>query len=107
MEPTPDGLTEVNDFDEVQPIRDTDATTMDDPTADAAQAEWEREAALDGTTIEDDRVLPAPRTDSAEAGTDEPIDRTGDEALPESQGDAPLLADLGEDGEGDLSPEDA
>ncbi|WP_460802170.1 sugar ABC transporter ATPase [Microbacterium sp. GXF6406] len=91
-----------------QPLRDRDATTNADPSADPAQAEWERTEALDRG--EDPDGATATGRDPAEIP--EPDDQIPDEDLPsstaqpETQGEDPAVAELGEGGEGDLAPED-
>jgi len=111
MESTPDAISDAGDVEEVQPLRDGDATSTADPADDPAQAEWERTEALD-EGVSEDELDPTTGTgaDPAEIadGADEILreDLHGSDTQPESQGEDPVLADLGEDGEGDLSPED-
>jgi hypothetical protein len=95
----------------VQPLRDGDTSLTADPDADAAQREWARTEALDagadpseldaGTATGDDP--------SHLRGDDQEIpavDQPSDGLQPESQGDDPVAIELGEDGQGDLAPED-
>ncbi len=94
-----------------QPLRDGDASVISDPAADPAQAEWDRTTALDAGADPDD-------LDPATATGADPAELRGDDAdipaedlpsaarQPESQGEDPAIADLGEDGQGDLAPED-
>lgn len=109
MESTPDGVSEVG-ANAVQPLRDADATAVGDGR-DPAQAEWEQTTALDGGAT-DDVLDPVTATgadpDELAAPDDEvPADDLPRSALqPESQGDDPLLAEIGEDGEGDLETGD-
>lgn len=91
-----------------QPLSDNDTSMAPNPDADPAQAEW------DGRLIETGAPLAEPATatgaDPAEIpADDDDIPATDVRAgldQPESQGESPLIADLGDEGEGDLSPED-
>lgn len=111
MESTPDAISDAGDVEEVQPLRDRDATTTDDPGDDPAQAEWERTEALDEGTPEDE-LDPTTGTGRDPSEIPDALDEIpvedlhGSESQPESQGEDPVIADLGEEGEGDLSPED-
>jgi hypothetical protein len=94
-----------------QPLGDDDSSVDPDAPADPAQEEWERTIALDeGTDPDDLDAATATGDDPAQIPTDEDqipaTDLPGGGIQPESQGDDPLIAELGEDGEGDLSPED-
>lgn len=95
----------------VQPLRDGDTSIEPDPAADPAQAEWDRTTALDEGASADD-LDPATATGDDPAHLEAPDDEIPAEDLaagwqqPESQGDDPVIADLGEDGQGDLAPED-
>ncbi|SJN36298.1 hypothetical protein FM104_09170 [Microbacterium esteraromaticum] len=81
------------------------------PEQDPAQAEWDRTTALDAGVDPDD-LDPA----TASAGDSTPVPVDDDEipaadlppadAQPETEGHTPVVAELGEDGEGDLAPED-
>lgn len=88
-----------------QPVQDLDTTI--DPE-DPAQAEWEQSHAEGGTAEED--VATATGDDPAQIPADDDdipaADLPGWSAQPESQGSSPLTAELGEDGQGDLAPED-
>ncbi len=66
---------------------------MTNPIDDPAQAEWERTAALDPDEFSPDDQIP----DS---------DLPSRAVQPETQGADPTLADIGEDGQGDISPQD-
>lgn len=98
--------------DSVQPLRDGDATAVGDPSDDPAQVEWDRTEALDAGADEAD-LDPATATgaDPDEIPSDDDEvpaqDQPRSTLQPESQGEDPLIADLGEEGEGDLSPNDA
>ncbi|WP_100813714.1 sugar ABC transporter ATPase [Microbacterium lacus] len=91
-----------------QPLSDIDTSIAADADADPAQAEW------DGRLSENGAPLAEPATatgaDPAEIpADDDDIPATDVRAgldQPESQGEDPLIADLGDEGEGDLSPED-
>jgi hypothetical protein len=101
----------VSDDPGMQPLRDGDTSVEADPAADPAQAEWDTTTALDeGADL--DELDPTTAT-----GDDPALLRRDDEEIPaadlapsafqpESQGDDPTIADLGEDGQGDLAPED-
>lgn len=110
MESTPEGVSEVG-ADAVQPLRDADATTVGDGRGDPAQAEWERTAALDAGAAEDE-LDPATATGADPDELPSPDDEVPAEDLPgsalqpETQGGDPLVADIGEDGEGDLGTGD-
>ncbi len=98
----------------VQPLRDGDATSEADPALDPAQREWDRTEAIDDAL--DAGVDPA-ELDVATATSDDPAhlpseddeipaeDLPGTGAQPETQGDDPIIAELGEDGEGDITDE--
>lgn len=96
---------------DAQPLRDGDTSIEPDPTRDPAQAEWDRTAQLDAGADPDD-------LDDATATGDDPAmipdeldeipasDLPAASEQPESQGMSPLEAELGEEGNGDLAPED-
>jgi hypothetical protein len=95
----------------VQPLRDGDTSLTADPDADPAQQEWARTEALDEGADPADLDAPTATGDDPThlAGDDQEIpavDQPSDELQPESQGDDPLAVELGEDGQGDLAPED-
>jgi hypothetical protein len=101
----PDGQTGV------QPLRDNDTSIEPDPTLDPAQAEWDRTTALDegateddldGTTATGDDPSQIPADDDQVPSTDRP----GASLQPETQDLDPVVAELGEEGQGDLAPED-
>ena len=76
----------------VQPLRDRDTSIEPDPARDPAQAEWDGVSALDRERGDEDDVPAA--------------DQPPEELQPETQGESPIEAELGEDGQGDLAPED-
>lgn len=95
----------------MQPLRDGDTSIEPDPAADPAQAEWDETTALDeGASREELDVATATGDDPAMIHSpDEEIpalDLPTSYEQPETQGDDPSIADLGEDGQGDLAPED-
>lgn len=91
-----------------QPLEGRDTSIEPDPSKDPAQAEWDR------TTAQDEGMPADPPTatgaDPAELPADDddiPVqDLPGAGEQPDSQGAAPLAVDLGDDGQGDLAPED-
>lgn len=101
-----------SDADEVQPLRDRDATALEDPSDDPAQTEWEQSESRGGAAPEnspDEGTATGRDPDEIPAADDEiPFeDLPASETQPETQGADPVIADLGEEGEGDLAPEDA
>lgn len=101
-----------DDPDNMQPLRDRDATALTDPADDPAQAEWDRSEALDEGASEEDLDLATVtgRDPEEMPAADDEIpseDLHGSNSQPESQGEDPVIADLGDEGEGDLAPEDA
>lgn len=106
----PDASAEARDSG-VQPLRDGDTSIEPDPAADPAQAEWDETTALDeGASPDDLDAATATGADPAEIpDADDEIpaeDLPADWQQPETQGQDPEIAELGEDGNGDLSPED-
>jgi hypothetical protein len=96
---------------DIQPLRDGDTSIEPDPTEDPAQAEWDRTTLLDaGVPPEDLAGTTATGDDPDEIGDEDDeipsYDLPTDAEQPESQGLDPVLAELGEEGEGDLSPND-
>ncbi|MGC5171666.1 hypothetical protein ACPW96_19815 [Micromonospora sp. DT81.3] len=96
---------------DIQPLRDGDTSIEPDAAEDPAQAEWDRTTLLDagvppedlaGTTATGDDPDEIPDEDDEIPSYDLPTDAE----QPESQGLDPVIADLGEEGEGDLSPND-
>lgn len=80
-----------------------DSSIEPDPTADAAQAEWEGTAQEESEpTATGDDPAQIPADDDQIPAADLP----GYQDQPETQGDDPIVAELGEDGNGDLAPED-
>jgi hypothetical protein len=95
----------------VQPLRDADATSTADSSADPAQAEWERTEARDrGASVDELEEPTATGGDPDEIpSSDDEVpaeDLPGPGLQPESQGEDPTTADLGDDGQGDLGPGD-
>ncbi|MFB8385604.1 sugar ABC transporter ATPase [Microbacterium sp. NPDC055910] len=88
MNSTPDAPQE--DF---QPLGDRDSSIEADPAEDPAQAEWDGTTGIDAERPVDDTEIPA--SDLPDAA-----------AQPETQGTDPVAAELGEEGQGDLAPED-
>jgi hypothetical protein len=103
--PAPDGETGI------QPLRGRDTTIEPDPTRDPAQVEWDRTTALDeGAEPDDLDVATATGDDPAQIPADDDdvpaADLPSDARQPESQGLSPEAAELGDEGQGDLAPED-
>ena len=95
--------------DDARPVRDTDATSTADPADDPAQAEWDRTSELDEAAAADpdlDGAIPAEDGAFGSAADGELVEDADEDLQPESQGEDPLIASIGEDGEGDLAPED-
>lgn len=111
MNSTPDGPSISEDDDAMQPLRDGDVTAQGDPADDPAQAEWDRTEALDEGAAESDLgAMTATGRDPDEIPDPEdeiPFeDLHGSESQPETQNADPAIADMGDRGEGDLTPED-
>jgi len=87
-----------------QPIPGEDATATQDPGDDAAQAEWETGDADAGSEVTatgaDPAEIPSPE-DQIPAE-----DLPGGRAQPDTQGTDPVDAELGEQGQGDLTDAD-
>lgn len=109
--PNDDSAFTTSDDTALQALRDNDASIEPDPALDPAQAEWDRTTALD------EGADPAAFDLETQTGADPdeipgdddqipPSDLPTDDMQPDTQGDNPLEAELGEDGQGDLSPED-
>jgi len=97
--------------DSIQPLRDGDTSIEPDPALDPAQAEWDRTTALDeGADPEDLDPVTLTGADPAEIpGDDDEIpafDLPSEAVQPDTQGESPIEAELGEDGQGDLGPGD-
>lgn len=120
MNSTPEEAGPIAETDDtgIQPLRDGDTSVTADPTDDPAQAEWDRTTLLDeGVSPDELDVATATGADPDEIpSADDEIPSADDEIpfadlpdaglQPESQGEDPLVIELGEEGEGDLSPED-
>ncbi len=99
----------------VQPLQGDDTSIEPDAAADPAQREWDRTEAADAAIA---AGVDLATLDTATATSDDPAhipadddeipadDLPGAASLPETQGGDPVVAELGDDGEGDLSPED-
>jgi len=103
------GITESDS--DIQPLRDGDTSIEVDPSEDPAQAEWDRTTALDAGVSPDELDATTATGDDPDEIPDEDdeipsYDLPTDAEQPESQGLDPVLAELGEEGEGDLSPND-
>ena len=103
--PAPDGQPGV------QPVRDRDTSIEPDPDRDPAQAEWARTEALDdGVSTDDLAAATATGDDPAQIPADDDevpaADLPGEVFQPETQGESPEAAQLGDEGQGDLAPED-
>ena len=95
----------------VQPLRDGDASIEVDPAQDPAQAEWDRTTALDEGVapeeLEGDTATGADPAMMPDERDEIPAeDLRGRSLQPETQGLAPVDAELGDEGQGDLAPED-
>jgi len=93
----------------VQPMRDRDTTIEPDPTRDPAQAEWDRTTAEDAGVAEDDTATATGDDPAHLASPEDDVPRTDlppESFQPETQGLPPEEAELGDLGQGDLSPED-
>lgn len=77
-------------------------------TPDPAQEEWERTQAIDEGREPDLATATGRDPDEIPDPEDEiPFEDLHDQAAqPETQGDEPVSAELGEDGQGDVAPED-
>lgn len=91
-----------------QPLQGRDTTIEPDPAADPAQAEWDRTTALDeGSEVDQATATGADPAEIPAPDDDIPAESlVTDAAQPETQGEEPIVAELGEDGEGDLGPAD-
>lgn len=103
--PAPDGQPGM------QPVRDRDTSIEPDPARDPAQAEWDRTEALDqGVSPDDLAAATATGDDPAQIPADDDevpaADLPGEAFQPETQGESPEVAELGDEGQGDLAPED-
>ncbi|MBT9607294.1 sugar ABC transporter ATPase [Microbacterium sp.] len=96
---------------DAQPLRDGDTSVEADPSRDPAQAEW------DATTALDEGVDPADLDPATATGADPAEIPAEDSDIPledlhptgtgtDSQGQDPGVVELGDEGQGDLAPED-
>ena len=108
MESTPDAVFAAGEDEPMQPLRDEDTTSTADPADDPAQAEWERTQAIDeGSDLENATATGRDPAEISDPEDEIPAeDLPGAGSQPETQGGAPVSAELGEEGQGDLSPED-
>lgn len=113
IDPTPDATTPAADVGiaGVQPLRDGDTSIEPDPALDPAQAEWDATTALDeGADPEDINPATATGADPAEIAdgeTEIPFEDLHPESTgTDSQGEDPGVVELGQEGQGDLAPED-
>lgn len=109
--PTADSEYTRSATDSIQPLRDEDTSIEPDPALDPAQAEWDRTEARDSGIDPDDLdSATATGADPAEIPDDDDeipaSDLPVDSAQPSTQGASPLEAELGDNGQGDLAPED-
>ncbi|MDI6943627.1 sugar ABC transporter ATPase [Microbacterium barkeri] len=97
-----------DDPDAIRPVRDAEATAYADPSADPAQAEWEQTEARDAGEGASEETATGRDPDEIPADDDEipAADLPVSDVQPETQDEDPVVAELGEDGEGDLAPED-
>ncbi|MBA8817187.1 hypothetical protein FHX48_002285 [Microbacterium halimionae] len=92
--PASDAPDESSAMETIQPLRDNDTSIETDPAEDPAQAEWDQTASFDeGADPVEDAEIPAAALPNRAI-------------QPETQGDNPVAAELGEEGQGDLAPED-
>ncbi len=113
MNSTPEETGPIAETDDtgIQPLRDGDTSVTADPAEDPAQAEWDRTTLLDeGVSPDDLAAASATGADPDEIPSDDDeipfADLPDADLQPESQGEDPLAIELGEEGDGDLSPED-
>jgi len=113
IDPTPDATSPAADggIADAQPLRDGDTSIEPDPALDPAQAEWDATTALDaGADPEDIHPATATGADPAEIPADDsdiPLEDIHPESTgTDSQGEDPGVVELGEEGQGDLAPED-
>lgn len=101
--PAPDGQVGV------QPLRDEDTSIEPDPTLDPAQAEWDRTNGVDSDGFDEDGPTATGDDPAHIPSDDEEVPRSDMPAgflQPETQDLDPTIAELGEEGQGDLAPED-
>jgi hypothetical protein len=93
---------------DAQPLRDRDTSIEPDPTLDEAQREWDLTTALDQGAEPDDPTATGDDPAQLPADDDEvpSSDLPGADDQPETQGTDPVDTVIGEDGQGDLAPED-
>lgn len=108
MESTSDTVSGAGGDEPVQALRDEDATANADPAQDPAQAEWEHTEEVDeGRDRVGDTATGRDPAEIPDADAEIPFqDLHSASAEPETQDEDPVTAELGEEGQGDLSPED-
>ena len=94
-----------------QPVAGRDTTIEQDPAADSAQAEWEmtqRRDEGDPDVLDPSPAATGDDPDQIPGDIDQiPVDDLpGRAGQPDSQGEDPVVAELGEEGEGDIGPAD-
>ncbi|MFC8680167.1 sugar ABC transporter ATPase [Microbacterium ureisolvens] len=93
----------------VQPIRDEDTSIEPDPTRDPAQVEWDQTTAADAGVFEEDSPTATGDDPAHLPADDEEVPRADQPPAalqPETQDLDPTIAELGDEGQGDLAPED-
>lgn len=114
MTSTPDAVPDPTDTPAPTQIEDT--SVIQDPTEDPAQKEWDRTQAPDENSSSSDAKSNDTDASATELSPDEvevddtqiPLeDLPTSRVQPETQGEDPVIAELGEEGEGDLGPGDA
>jgi len=101
--PAPDGQVGM------QPMRDEDSSIEPDPTLDPAQAEWDATTGADADDFDQDTATATGDDPAQLPSDDEEVPRFAlppESAQAETQGLPPELAELGDEGQGDLAPED-
>ena len=94
-----------------QPVAGRDTTIEQDPAAVPAQAEWEmtqRRDEGDPDVLDPSPAATGDDPDQIPGDIDQiPVDDLpGRAGQPDSQGEDPVVAELGEEGEGDIGPAD-
>lgn len=104
MNSTPDAVPDPTDTSDPTQIDDT--SVIQDPTDDPAQEEWDRTQATDENSGASASELSPDEVEVDD--TEIPLeDLPTSRVQPETQGEDPVVAELGDEGEGDLGPGDA